>query len=327
MTFTTTSGKPLAEETMSEVLELCDLVLDLHEAKNKIFVYIEEQMSLLAPNVSALVGTHIAARLIGLVGGLEALSRMPGCNVMIIGSVENKMATGLVSFGSKHRGIVFQSDLVQSAPSDLQRKILKIVSSKIVLAARVDVSKETDLSSSSEFKGEVGLKFRGDIEKKIIKMQEPPPKKQKKALPIPLEKPRKKRGGAKYRRMKERFQITDLQKQKNRMAFNRADDDDYGGEIEMGLLGSADSGRVRIAAQDTQRLSKAAERKLKKQQAKYSSNNRSTAFGSGLATSLTFTASQGLELADPTATPAPGLQSGSNVSSAGPNNSRKYFKD
>eukprot|EP00475_Leptophrys_vorax_P006430 TRINITY_DN13981_c0_g1_i4.p1 TRINITY_DN13981_c0_g1~~TRINITY_DN13981_c0_g1_i4.p1 ORF type:complete len:128 (-),score=37.00 TRINITY_DN13981_c0_g1_i4:31-414(-) len=127
--------------------------------------------------------------------------------------------------------------------------------------------------------------------------------------------------------MKERFQITDLQKQKNRMAFNRADDDDYGGEIEMGLLGSADSGRVRIAAQDTQRLSKAAERKLKKQQAKYSSNNRSTAFGSGLATSLTFTASQGLELADPTATPAPGLQSGSNVSSAGPNNSRKYFKD
>eukprot|EP00475_Leptophrys_vorax_P006427 TRINITY_DN13981_c0_g1_i1.p1 TRINITY_DN13981_c0_g1~~TRINITY_DN13981_c0_g1_i1.p1 ORF type:complete len:476 (-),score=133.73 TRINITY_DN13981_c0_g1_i1:16-1326(-) len=256
MTFTTTSGKPLAEETMSEVLELCDLVLDLHEAKNKIFVYIEEQMSLLAPNVSALVGTHIAARLIGLVGGLEALSRMPGCNVMIIGSVENKMATGLVSFGSKHRGIVFQSDLVQSAPSDLQRKILKIVSSKIVLAARVDVSKETDLSSSSEFKGEVGLKFRGDIEKKIIKMQEPPPKKQKKALPIPLEKPRKKRGGAKYRRMKERFQITDLQKQKNRMAFNRADDDDYGGEIEMGLLGSADSGRVRIAAQDTQRLSK-----------------------------------------------------------------------
>jgi U4/U6 small nuclear ribonucleoprotein PRP31 len=260
MTFTTSSGKPLSEEKMKEVLELTEFIIELYEVRNRIFSYIEKQMSALAPNVSALVGTHIAARLIGLVGGLEALSRMPGCNVMIIGSVENKVSTGLASFGSKHRGIVFQSELVQSAPSDLQRKILKIVSSKLVLAARVDISRENSSlsasSSSSDEKGELGLRFKEEIEKKIAKMQEPPPKKQKKALPVPLEKPRKKRGGAKYRRMRERLQTTDLQRQKNRMGFNQAEDDDYGSELGMGLLGSKDSGRVRIAGQDTQRLSK-----------------------------------------------------------------------
>lgn len=44
-------------------------------------------------------------------------------------------------------------------------------------------------------KGEAGQKFRNDIDQKIEKLQEPPPTKVIKALPVPDEGPKKRRGG------------------------------------------------------------------------------------------------------------------------------------
>lgn len=257
MTYTRTTGISLDVDKQKEVMETADLIVDLHNVRNQIFAFIEEQITELAPNVVAIIGTSIAARLIGFVGGLDQLSRVPASNVLCIGSVEDKITTGLSSFGSKHRGIIFKCDLVQSSPSDLQQKIMRMVASKVVLAARVDMVNSHHTNSLGSGKSaQVGFGYRDMIEKRLAKLQEPPPKKVKKALPIPLEKPKPKRGGKKYRRMKERMQITELQKQRNRMGFNKAEDDDYGSELGLGLLGSTDSGKVRIAAQDTQKLSK-----------------------------------------------------------------------
>ena len=64
------------------------------------------------------------------------------------------------------------------------------------------------------------LRFlREEIEKKIEKFQEPPPVKAAKALPAPLEAPKKRRGGRRVRKMKERYAVTELRKQANRMNF------------------------------------------------------------------------------------------------------------
>lgn len=38
---------------------------------------------MLAPNLSAIVGTTIAAKLLGVSGGLNALAKMPACNVYV----------------------------------------------------------------------------------------------------------------------------------------------------------------------------------------------------------------------------------------------------
>jgi U4/U6 small nuclear ribonucleoprotein PRP31 len=40
-------------------------------------------MSLVAPNISAIVGTGTAAKLIAVAGGLSALSKIPACNVQV----------------------------------------------------------------------------------------------------------------------------------------------------------------------------------------------------------------------------------------------------
>lgn len=50
-------------------------------------------------------------------------------------------------------------------------------------------------------------------------MQEPPPVKFVKPLPKPIDPGRKKRGGKRVRKMKERYAVTELRKQANRMNF------------------------------------------------------------------------------------------------------------
>jgi U4/U6 small nuclear ribonucleoprotein PRP31 len=40
-------------------------------------------MNVLAPNLSSIVGTTTAAKLLGVAGGLNALAKMPACNVHV----------------------------------------------------------------------------------------------------------------------------------------------------------------------------------------------------------------------------------------------------
>lgn len=81
-----------------------------------------------------------------------------------------------------------------------------------MLAARVDSCHEsTD--------GHIGQMLREEIEKKLDKLQEPPPVKFVKPLPKPIDPGRKKRGGKRVRKMKERYAITEFRKHANRMNF------------------------------------------------------------------------------------------------------------
>lgn len=71
---------------------------------------------------------------------------------------------------------------------DLKRKAARLVAAKCSLASRVDSSKEAS-------DGSYGEELRAEIEQKLDKLQEPPPVKQIKPLPAPIDAPRKKRGG------------------------------------------------------------------------------------------------------------------------------------
>ena len=46
-------------------------------------MYVSSRMNMLAPNLSAIVGTTTAAKLLGVAGGLAGLAKMPACNVHV----------------------------------------------------------------------------------------------------------------------------------------------------------------------------------------------------------------------------------------------------
>ncbi|XP_052433542.1 U4/U6 small nuclear ribonucleoprotein Prp31-like isoform X3 [Carassius gibelio] len=96
---------------------------------------------------------------------------------------------------------------------------------------------------------QVGYDLKEGIERKFDKWQEHPPVKQVKFLPAPLDGQRKKSGGRRYCKMKERLGLTEIRKYANRMTFAEIEDDAYQEDLGFSLsqMGKSGSGRVRQA--------------------------------------------------------------------------------
>ena len=191
MTASTTNGRPLSKDAWDKVQEACQVVFDLEAARRKILAYVESRMTLIAPNLSALLGTRVATKLLGVSGGLTALSKIAACNVGLLGAPKKTAtaATGLsTTFSGRHEGFVSQCDLVQNVPEEYRRQAQRMVSAKCTLTTRMD-------AANSNRDGSYGRKLYEELEKKLEKLQEPPPSKMTKALPIPQEGGRKNRRG------------------------------------------------------------------------------------------------------------------------------------
>lgn len=173
------------------------------------------------------------------------------------------------------------------------------MAAKCTLAARVDSFHEST-------EGKVGYELKDEIERKFDKWQEPPPVKQVKPLPAPLDGQRKKRGGRRYRKMKERLGLTEIRKQANRMSFGEIEEDAYQEDLgfSLGHLGKSGSGRVRqtqVNEATKARISKTLQRTLQKQSVVYGGKSTIRDRSSGTASSVAFTPLQGLEIVNPQA--------------------------
>ena len=190
LTATSTRGRKLSNGEWKTVQKATEVAEQLRKARETIFSYVESRMAAVSPNLSAIVGTNIAAKLLGLAGGLHAFSRQPSCNIMLFGAQKKTLATSHMSAASaqRHIGFIYQSQIVQSAQPEDRRRAQRAVSAKCILAARIDAGK-------SARDGSQGRKMLAELTKRIEKMAEPPPNKLTKALPIPQETNRKKRGG------------------------------------------------------------------------------------------------------------------------------------
>lgn len=113
---------------------------------------------------------------------------------------------------------------------------------------------------------------------------------------------KKRRGGKRMRRLKERFEETELMKQANTRAFS-TQSGEYGDDA-MGLtLGMLDSstdgtGKLRKGARDIKRMRHANTKASRKRQAQMAAA-AAASNKNGLASSMVFTPVQGMELINP----------------------------
>ncbi|KAL7031386.1 hypothetical protein ACKWTF_006989 [Chironomus riparius] len=297
VTSSTTQGQLLTGAELEKINEACDMASDLNNFKVKIYDYVESKMTFIAPNLSAIVGAKTAAKLLGLAGGLTKLSKMPACNILVLGA-QKKVLSGFSKVAMlPHTGFVYYSEIVQDAIPELRRKAARLVANKGALAARVDASHEA-------VNGEIGTAFREDIEKKLDKLQEPPPVKFIKPLPKPLEGGKKRRGGKRVRKMKERYAMTDYRKQANRMNFAEIEDDAYQDDLgyTRGTIGKKNTGGIRMPQIDEKtkvRISKTLQRNLQRQNNVIGTTTTIKKHISGTASSVAFTPLQGLEIHNP----------------------------
>lgn len=55
----------LSEDELKQLVEACDMALELNQSKHRIYEYVESRMSFIAPNLSVIVGASTAAKLMG----------------------------------------------------------------------------------------------------------------------------------------------------------------------------------------------------------------------------------------------------------------------
>jgi U4/U6 small nuclear ribonucleoprotein PRP31 len=134
----TTQGVKLEGSELALINEACDIVLKLNETKLKIFEYVESRMAFIAPNMSLIVGASTAAKVIGIAGGLTNLSKIPSCNLLLLGQQKKTLSGFSTTQVIPHTGYIYYSDLVQKLPPDLRRIVARIVANKCSLAARID---------------------------------------------------------------------------------------------------------------------------------------------------------------------------------------------
>jgi len=185
-------GKNLPEQDLKKVVQGCEDILYLEECRQKLLKYLEDRMHFIAPNLSEVVGTSIAAKLIAATGGIESLAKIPAGNIQVIGS-QRKHLHGLSSASAGlHRGFVAEHEIVVNAPKNFKMQAIRILSTNAAKAARIDACR-TDPS---------GQKGKQIMEEKILKrfgkIQEPQQPRLRNPLPKPDDKPRKKRAGKKF---------------------------------------------------------------------------------------------------------------------------------
>ncbi len=193
----TSSGRPLTAEELDKVNQCISYIEELLDIKATLIAHVEQHMEHLAPNMVVLIGPTLAARMVSAAGGMAELSRIPSCNLQVLGQVKATSASraGLstsnaaassaaAASGSAvfkpHEGLLRESALYNLVPSHLQKKALKVIAAKLALCIRCDF---VNLESGRARTKTSGLKFRSEIEKKFHKWEEPDIAPTVKALP------------------------------------------------------------------------------------------------------------------------------------------------
>ncbi|CAJ0753062.1 7054_t:CDS:2 [Entrophospora sp. SA101] len=79
-------GTDIAELDMVNICHFADCIIDLVEYRKHLSEYLLDRMNNVAPNLSALIGEVVGARLISHAGSLTNLSKYPASTVQILGA-------------------------------------------------------------------------------------------------------------------------------------------------------------------------------------------------------------------------------------------------
>lgn|SRR3990167_2753675 len=95
-------------------------------------------METVAPNLSALIGDQVAARLISHAGSLTNLAKYPASTVQILGA-EKALFRAIKSRGNTPKyGLIFHSTFIGRAGARDKGRISRFLANKCSLAARID---------------------------------------------------------------------------------------------------------------------------------------------------------------------------------------------
>jgi len=150
-------GVEFTEEDLKAVYALAKPIEGLFEAQKLIEAYIGALMEEIAPNINALTGPLLGARVISLAHGLQRLATLPAGTIQILGAEDAFFRFLKTGKRPPKHGVIFQLPAIRNAPRQKRGKIARTFAAKVALASRSDA-----------YKGKfMGDRLKADFEKRL----------------------------------------------------------------------------------------------------------------------------------------------------------------
>jgi len=162
-------GGQIEDSDLQVLKSFCELMLELYKFRARGESYIEDVLKQVAPNMTAIVGAPLSARLISIAGSLDNLAKMPASTLQVLGAEKALFRSLKTGARPPKHGVIFQHTAIHQSPRWQRGKIARALSGKLSIAARVDA-----------FGGVfVGEQLRDDVNKKVDEIKDryktPPP--------------------------------------------------------------------------------------------------------------------------------------------------------
>lgn len=129
-------GMDTNEVDMMNIHALTTRLVELSKYRRELGSYLEDKMSSVAPNLGAVVGDSVAARLIAHAGSLTNLAKCPASTVQILGA-EKALFRALKTKGNTPKyGLIFHSTFIGRAGAKNKGRISRCAPRRVLLFVR-----------------------------------------------------------------------------------------------------------------------------------------------------------------------------------------------
>lgn len=153
-------GTEISDEDLINIRLLCDQVITLSDYRTTLFEYLKNRMTAIAPNLTAMVGELVGARLVAHAGSLLSLAKYPASTVQILGAEKALFRALKTKHATPKYGLIFHASVVGQANPKHKGKISRSLASKCALAIRVDALGDTDEGATVGESGRLAVEAR-----------------------------------------------------------------------------------------------------------------------------------------------------------------------
>ncbi|GJD04683.1 NOSIC domain-containing protein [Colletotrichum higginsianum IMI 349063] len=167
-------GTEITSEDLENIQLLAQQVITYSEYRASLSNYLETRMRALAPNLTALVGYLVGARLIAHAGSLISLAKAPSSTIQIFGAEKALFRALKTKHDTPKYGIIYHSSLVGQATGKNKGKIARSLAAKTALGLRVDALGDLENQDDEEERSILGLTSRIKLENLLRKLEGKP---------------------------------------------------------------------------------------------------------------------------------------------------------
>ncbi|POV94736.1 hypothetical protein PSTT_16675, partial [Puccinia striiformis] len=158
-------GTEISDSDLLHIQSLASQVISLMQYRTELFEYLRNRMTAIAPNLTAILGELVGARLIAHSGSLINLAKAPASTIQILGAEKALFRALKTKHDTPKYGLIFHSSLVGSAPDG------RMTAAKAALSIRHDALADADTKSAEEAPL-IGMEARIKLESRLRRLEQ-----------------------------------------------------------------------------------------------------------------------------------------------------------